>query len=326
MFGRAFRSKYRACYETCRYRDRIDLLASQLSILKYAEQRICVHVREWLRFTKHCADASIDLPSGICAPEVEDYLRQRSPRAGHHRRFVRTALRIFIEADHQGNFPRHIRAQPKPSTEIFTKWVIPYLRFLREHRGLAEATLRLNDFSLREFTKFAEKSGIHDLSSLNVHHIHDFCSNPGSYKPTTWALYMSNVRCFLRYMFGQQGLQCDLSLAVGGAKHFRHARLPDVLTESELNKILGCIDRSGPLGMRDYAVLLLAARYGIRPSDILRLRLDDIHWRERSLIFHQSKTSKPITLPWHRLSIVDTKGSVMPPLVSYSTASHMPLV
>ena len=74
MFGRAFRSKYRACYETCRYRDRIDLLASQLSILKYAEQRICVHVREWLRFTKHCADASIDLPSGICAPEVEDYL------------------------------------------------------------------------------------------------------------------------------------------------------------------------------------------------------------------------------------------------------------
>ena len=137
MFGRAFRSKYRACYETCRYRDRIDLLASQLSILKYAEQRICVHVREWLRFTKHCADASIDLPSGICAPEVEDYLRQRSPRAGHHRRFVRTALRIFIEADHQGNFPRHIRAQPKPSTEIFTKWVIPYLRFLREHRGLS---------------------------------------------------------------------------------------------------------------------------------------------------------------------------------------------
>ena len=108
MFGRTFRSKYRTCYETCRYRDRIDLLASQLSILKYAEQRIRWHVREWLRFTKYCADASIDLPSSICAREVEDYLRQRSPRAGQHRRFVRTALRIFIEADDQGNFPRRI--------------------------------------------------------------------------------------------------------------------------------------------------------------------------------------------------------------------------
>jgi integrase len=49
--------------------------------------------------------------------------------------------------------------------------------------------------------------------------------------------------------------------------------------------------------LRDYAVLLLAARYGMRPSDILRLRLDDIHWREGSIIFHQSKTGKPVILP-----------------------------
>jgi integrase len=265
--------------------------------MKYAKQRIRMNVCEWLRFTKHCADAGIDLPSSIYAREVEDYLRQRVSRAGRWRLIVRTALRIFIEADHQGNFPRHICAQPKPSTEIFTEWVIPYLRFLREHRGLAEATLQLNGLALRKFTEFVERSGIRDLSRLNVRHIHDFCSNPGSYKPTTWLWCMSNVRCFLKYVFSQEGLSCDLSPAVGGAKHFRHAGLPDVLTESEVNKILDCMDRSSPLGLRGYAVLLLAACYGMRPSDIRRLRLDDIRWREGTIVFHQSKTGKPVTLP-----------------------------
>jgi integrase len=210
---------------------------------------------------------------------------------------VRTALRIFIEADEQGNFPRQLHGPPKPTTAIFDEWVIPYVHFLREHRGLAETTLQWNELSLREFTAFLERSGIRDLSSLKVCHIHDLCSNPGSYKPTTWAVYMSHVRCFLRYVFSQGGLPCDLSLAVGGVKHFRHTRLPDVLAESEVNKILGCVDRSRPLGLRDYAVLLLVARYGIRPSDIRRLCLDDLHWREGSIVFHQSKTGKSVTLP-----------------------------
>ncbi len=297
MFGRTFRSEYRTCYETCRYRDRIDLLVRQLSNLKYSESCIRRYVRQWLLFTKHCADTGIDLPSSIYAREVEDYFRQRAPRADRSCQYVRTALRIFIEADDRGNFARCMHAPPKPTTAIFNEWGIPYLRFLREHRGLAETTLQQNVLSLHKFTEFVERSGIRDLSRLNVRHVHDFCSNPGSYKPTTWAVCMSHVRCFLKYVFGREGLQGDLSFAVGGAKHFRHAGLPDVLTESELNRIFGCMDRSSPLGLRDYAVLLLAARYGMRPSDILRLCLDDIHWREGTIVFRQSKTGKPVTLP-----------------------------
>ena len=297
MFRRTFQSKYRTCYETCRYRDRIDLLASQLSILKCAEKRIREYVWEWLRFTKHCADTGMDLPSSICAREVEDYLRQRFSRASGHRLFVRRALRMFIEADEQGNFPRRMCAPPKATTAIFNEWVIPYVRFLREHRGLAEGTLHLNVKALHKFTEFIDRRGVSDVRSLNAHIIHEFCSSPGSCKPTTWLWHMSCVRCFLKYVFSREGLPCDLSLAVGGAKHFRHAGLPDVLTESEVNKILGCVDRSTPLGLRDYAVLLLAARYGMRPSDIHQLRLNDIHWREGSFVFHQSKTGKPVTLP-----------------------------
>jgi integrase len=73
--------------------------------------------------------------------------------------------------------------------------------------------------------------------------------------------------------------------------------LHDTLTDADLDKLLKSIDRSEAIGKRDYAVLLLAARYGMRPSDIRRICLDDIHWRDRSIVFCQAKTGRQLTLP-----------------------------
>lgn len=297
MFEKTLSKEYRAWYERCQYRDRVDLLARQLSTLGYAKEHIPESVREWLRFAKYCHDAGMDVPASIHAPEVEGYLRQRVPKATQYRKSIRTVLRMSIEADDRGNFPRRIQALPKPVTAIFNQWVVPYIDFLREHRGLAEGTLQARVRALHGFTEFVDKKGILDLGSLNASHVHDFCRNPGGRKPTTWANHTSSVRCFLKYVFSWQALKCDLSLAVGGTKHFRHAGLPDVLTESEVNSILGCMDRSTPLGQRDSAILLLAARYGIRPCDIRRLRFDNIRWRENQITFRQSKTGRPVTLP-----------------------------
>jgi site-specific recombinase XerD len=254
-------------------------------------------VREWLRFANYYDDAGMDIPSGIHAPEVEDYLRQRLPETSQNRRFVKIALRIFIEADEQGDFSRRVHAQPKPTTTLFSEWVIPYVRFLREHRGLAEGTLQQIIFALREFMEFVDKRDIRDLHSLNAKHIHDFCSNSASRKPVAWIRHVSSVRCFLRYAFSQGGLHGDLSLAAEGTKRYSHPGLPDVLSESELNEIISCMDRSNAVGRRDAAILLLAARYGMRPSDIRQLRLDDLRWREQQITFSQSKTGKSATLP-----------------------------
>jgi integrase/recombinase XerD len=52
-----------------------------------------------------------------------------------------------------------------------------------------------------------------------------------------------------------------------------------VLSHSDVDGILTSVDRSTPLGRRDYAILLLAARYGLRPCDIRDLTLDEINWR-----------------------------------------------
>jgi integrase len=64
-----------------------------------------------------------------------------------------------------------------------------------------------------------------------------------------------------------------------------------------VDRILAAVDRSTPLGRRDYAILLLAARYGLRPSDIRQLTLDDIGWRGARIDIRQMKTGRPLALP-----------------------------
>jgi integrase len=70
-----------------------------------------------------------------------------------------------------------------------------------------------------------------------------------------------------------------------------------VLNQAEVDHILAATDRSTPLGRRDYAILLLAARYGLRPSDIRRLKLDEIDWRSARIDLRQLKTGRPLALP-----------------------------
>jgi integrase len=64
-----------------------------------------------------------------------------------------------------------------------------------------------------------------------------------------------------------------------------------------VSSLLQAVDRSTAIGKRDYAVLLLAARYGMRPGDIRQLHLDDIQWRRRQIALQQSKTGRLLLLP-----------------------------
>ena len=64
-----------------------------------------------------------------------------------------------------------------------------------------------------------------------------------------------------------------------------------------MTRLLEGVDRSSPIGRRDYAVLLLSARYGLRPSDLRQLHLDAVDWREHVLSITQAKTGRVLTLP-----------------------------
>lgn len=108
------------------------------------------------------------------------------------------------------------------------------------------------------------------------------------------------IRVFLRYLCGR-GLLCDNSIErwmkLFALKKVTHKKIPSVYTAEEVEKVLNAIDRSHPQGKRDYAMTLLAARYGLRVCDIIGLRFCNLVWEEDMMVLVQQKTGKKVSLP-----------------------------
>ncbi len=108
------------------------------------------------------------------------------------------------------------------------------------------------------------------------------------------------TRVFLRSMC-EKGLLCDnweqLWMEVFKLKRVHSRKLPSVYTKDEVEAVVAAIDRTHPQGKRDYAMVLLAARYGLRISDIIGLRFCNLDWENNRISLVQQKTGKRVTLP-----------------------------
>ena len=135
--------------------------------------------------------------------------------------------------------------------------------------------------------------------------------------PGTRRSYASTLRGFLRWAFLQGLLKRDLSAAAASVRQYRLAGIPDLLTDDEVAALLQAVDRSTALGKRDYAILLLAARFGMRPGDIRQLSLDHIDWRGQQIALPQAKTGR-------RWSCRSCRRSPTPSSPTFARAGRQP--
>jgi site-specific recombinase XerD len=106
------------------------------------------------------------------------------------------------------------------------------------------------------------------------------------------------VRHFLRFLYRTRRMATDLAPAViGPTRRHMLKRPPERVSWTALKCILGAIDRTQPLGKRDFAIFVTAANYGWGAADILSLRLDDIDWYRNTLSIVRPKTRVRIEVP-----------------------------
>jgi len=278
MFSNWFSGDDLERYRTSAHKGRIDGIASSLLRLRYANEVIRQHLHEWLRFSFSLNPEGAQLPDPH-AEIVRRYVDQRVAGCSASRsRVLRAPVRIFLEADEQGCFRRPVARAPS-TPAWFSPILTPYLHFVREHRGLARRTAKKYIQQLSAFARYLEGVGVTELSCITPGHIREFYENTGHGGPRR--SYGSTLRVF----------------AVPRPRQYRHVNLPDVLSEAEVDRILAAVDQSTALGRRDYAILLLAARYGLRPCDIRQLTLDDVDWRGGRIDLQQLKTGRPLALP-----------------------------
>jgi integrase len=125
----------------------------------------------------------------------------------------------------------------------------------------------------------------------------------------------SHLRLFLQFLFLRNILPRDFSPLVPKVRVARLDTVPSVWDSELVAKLLEVVDRSSPRGKRDYAILLLAARLGMRLGDIRTLKIDDLHWRVATIEIAQAKTGAPLVLPMSEelgLALIDYLKSARP--------------
>jgi integrase len=96
-----------------------------------------------------------------------------------------------------------------------------------------------------------------------------------------------------------------------------NAKVPSAWEPELVERLLAAVDRSSPKGRRDYAILMLAARLGLRLGDIKRLTLDHLHWTTSTIEIVQNKTGEPLVLP-----LIEEVGAA---LIDYLRAGRPPV-
>lgn len=172
-----------------------------------------------------------------------------------------------------------------------------YIGFCQDQLHLRPWTLRSRRQRVTGFLEFLATRGRPPLGSLSAADLSAFVAIHGGLRPTTVASIVSEVRGFLRYLSMRGIIAADLITALPRIRRHRDARIPSVWKREDVDALLAAVDRASPTGKRDYAILLLACRLGLRVGDIRTLHLEDIDWVRGLLRISQQKTGTPLLLP-----------------------------
>lgn len=163
-------------------------------------------------------------------------------------------------------------------------------------KHIAESTRRQFSVHLRRFISFLESRNLR-IETVKPVHMREYFLTLEPLAKTTVAFDLYVMRSVLPLLYADGLTSSDLSLLCPSVRVPAGAKIPSAYSPEEIQAILKAVDRENPQGKRDYAILLLAARLGLRVGDIRELRFENICWATSEIRFVQSKTGNEVVLP-----------------------------
>lgn len=172
-----------------------------------------------------------------------------------------------------------------------------YANYLREVRGFAASTVSSHRYTAQCFLWHLDEAGL-ALKDIQASHVESYIVKAG--KRLSRASLQHDIgalRGFLRFLAIDGRVPDGLAVQIDTPRLYRLEQLPHALPWGTVRALLRSLDTSSAMGLRDYAMFLLIATYGLRASEVVAITLDDIRWRQGSLRIHQRKTASPLELP-----------------------------
>jgi integrase/recombinase XerD len=259
-----------------------DGVRSELSRLGYALGTVENHVRVMAHLSEWMADEGVE-PSELSQDRVEQFFAvlkrqwKRPPTA----QTLRPMLRWLRECR---LVPPLTSTTPRTPLDVLME---RYHDWLVEDRGLAVPTVRRYEAVARRFlqerrTVAGRSTGVEGLSGTDVT---DFLLEGCSRLAVRSAKHLVNdLRSLLRFLFLEGLTPTALATAVPPVAGWRDTGLPALLAPSDVTALLDSCDRAQPTGLRDFAILTLLARLGLRAAEVANLELGSVDWRAGEMV------------------------------------------
>lgn len=265
----------------CAFGVHLDGFCTQLADLGH--RRATIRYKLWVvtalarwMAAKHVA--VIDLDEG----RVEEFLRARRRRGRTSRGFRGTMLLLLERLRSSGVVPTPaLVSDDSPLASLLAR----YEEYLRRERALADTTIAGYLPFVRACIVDCLDGGAARPDSLRAVDVRAFILARVRHMIPKRAQFMASaLRSFLRFLFLHGETGPDLSSAVPTVRQWQLSSVPRHIPARDVERLLRACDRSSATGRRDYAVLLLLARLGLRASEIVALELGDVRWREAEIV------------------------------------------
>jgi integrase/recombinase XerD len=279
----------------------VDDILTWLRDRRYAEST--------LRWKIYAASFFIRWLQRRCGPELNG-ITQKDFRAAWTF-FRKRRPYVACTVNNLAGFFRERQLVPEGPCEVVSiseRELATYCTYLREVRGMAESTIEQHRIRLRFFLRFLgfdRDPGV--IGTLDDGKINSFLRK-SSRTNNRFSLQhiVAALRGFLRHQHALGKIKLPLYRQIDTTRTYRLEQLPRSLPWAQVVTLLRSIDRSDAAGLRDFTLLYMAARYGLRSGELVRLTLDDIDWRAGTLHVAQTKTRQRLQLP-----LTDEAGHIL---------------
>jgi integrase len=255
-----------------------------------AEQHVCflAHLDRWMS----AEGVGLD---GLDGRVIERYLSARRAAGYVQYRSVRALRPLLAYLTPLGVLPVAEKVVLGPVEELLGR----YRAYLISERGLTVGTARGYVDFVRPFVATRLRGGVIDLAGMRAADVTGFVLGacPGRAVGSA-KLIVCALRSLLRWLHLSGQVPSSMAAGVPPVAGWRLSSLPKGLEPGQLRQLLASCDRRTRTGRRDYAVMLLLSRLGLRAGEVARLRLDDIDWRRGEItILGKGNRSERLPLP-----------------------------
>lgn len=167
----------------------------------------------------------------------------------------------------------------------------------RRFEGIIEKNMSTYTLYLERFFHYLTAHSVEQITKITAEHIHGYLRFITGFSNESKNQMMRTVRQFMGFCFKNGYHQKDLSPYAPNVHYEKRSKLPSTYSRDEVTTLLESIDRNNPIGKRDYAILMLITRLGLRSGDVCNLKFHNINWEENRIFLTQHKTGCPLALP-----------------------------